>query len=401
MMQISRNFATAIIVLSFALSSALGQSSDIHLKFRGDDFHRANTPMLATLDPAASALVGVNIKATLIAKDHAPVLAQLDGNEVRWIEPELKPHEERDYQLTFGKPSTQPTEPQFAFRDTEGTRDLEFNGQSVYRYMFHYPSPQGSYKPFHHIFGFHGEGFITKGPEGSETHHRGIFFGFNTQYGNFWASKKAEQRHDDFVMQRQFAGPVAARCASLTKWRGDTGQTVIRDTREVTAWRPKAGMVILDFDVSVESLAGDIKPTGNAHHSGFHFRAAEEVQGKTNPLHTGGCTFVRPASATLQGDDVYADCPWVAGFFSIKGNPYVVMQMDYPENPKSTYSTRAYGRFGACFTDTLHEKQPMRLRYRFVIMDGAEKPSPDSLAAMYVDYANPPKVEISTITLTR
>jgi hypothetical protein len=400
MMQISRLFATGMIMFGLALSSAArapGQA--IHLKITGGETARMNTPMVASVESAESLkALGVTKRAMLVAKDRAPVLAQLDGNEIRWIEPELKAHEEREYDLTPLKhPTTVPAVAEFAFLDGDGARELVFDDQPIYRYMYKYDPAdrENTYKPYHHVFGFHGEGFITKGPGGPESHHRGIFFGFNTQYGNFWADPKAYQKHEEFLAQRQLAGPVAARCASLIDWIGKDGKTVIHDTREVTAWRPKAGMVILDFDVSAESLAGDIKPTGNAHHSGFHFRAVQELQPKTNSLHSGGCTFLRPASAKLLKDDEYSDCPWVAAMFSVKENPYVVMQMDYPQNPKSTFSTRAYGRFGACFTDTLHEKQPMRLRYRFVIMDGKEKPTEAQLAAMYTDFVDPPKVEIS------
>jgi len=292
--------------------------------------------------------------------------------------------------------TTVPSRPEFMFLQGDGCRDLDFGDEPVYRYVYGYDplDRENTYKPYHHIFGFHGEGYITKGPGGAESHHRGIFFGFNTPYGNFWADKVAHQEHVAFA-DGGFAGPLAARAISEIDWRGKDGDRVIRETRGVTAWRPKLGVIILDFDVVAESLKGDIKPTGNVHHSGFHFRAAEEVGGAKPSLHSGGCTYLRNAEAKPLKDDEWDDTSWVAGMFSIKGNPYVVVEMRHPSNPKSTFSTRPYGRFGACFTETLHEKQPMNLRYRFVIMDGNDKPDAPALAAMYANYISPAKDQIA------
>src|SRR5689334_3640942 len=67
----------------------------------------------------------------------------------------------------------------FRFVDGDGYRELHYQGRPIYRYMIKYDPKdrENTYKPFHHVYGFHDEGFITKGPGGMETHHRGIFFG--------------------------------------------------------------------------------------------------------------------------------------------------------------------------------------------------------------------------------
>src|SRR4051794_39079497 len=77
----------------------------------------------------------------------------------------------------------------FRFVDGDGYRDLLFNDQPIYRHMTKYDPAdrENTNKPFHHLYGMHGEGFMTKGPGGFETHHRGLFLGFTTPAGNFWA----------------------------------------------------------------------------------------------------------------------------------------------------------------------------------------------------------------------
>jgi hypothetical protein len=283
----------------------------------------------------------------------------------------------------------------FHFVDGAGFRELLFADQPIYRYVTPAYDPSNrdaTLKPFMHVYGLHNEGFITKGAGGMETHHRGLFFGFKTQYGNFWACNDGHQQQERYVAERQFADAHAARMASVVDWITKDGKPVVRDTREVTATRPGDDAIVLDFDIVVESLNGDIELGGDPHHAGFHFRAAEEVQGPstTKPsIRSGLATYVRSAQAKLTKNDEWLDTAWAAGMFSIKGNPYVVIHMNDPSNPGPvTYSTRPYGRFGAFFTTTLKQSQPLHLRYRIVVLDGKTHPNPtvETLSPLYDDF---------------
>ncbi|MDB0031562.1 PmoA family protein, partial [Opitutales bacterium] len=60
--------------------------------------------------------------------------------------------------------------------------DLLWKDQKIARYVFEKMNPKDrerTYKPFHHIFQSNGADFLTKGPGGKYTHHRGIYFGFS------------------------------------------------------------------------------------------------------------------------------------------------------------------------------------------------------------------------------
>src|SRR5207248_327107 len=146
-----------------------------------------------------------------------------------------------------------------------------------------------------------------KGPGGKYTHHRGIFFGFNkTQFGDFWHCPDVSQRHDKFLADREFTGPVAARAASIVNWVSKDEQTHARDTREVTAWHVADDVLVLDYDITVESLANEpLQLHGDAHHSGFHFRAAQEVADAKSPEgKENGTTYTRPEGAIDKKNDV-------------------------------------------------------------------------------------------------
>src|SRR5437773_3829499 len=90
----------------------------------------------------------------------------------------------------------------FQFVDGQEFRDLFFGDQPIYRYVTPRYDPadrDATLKPFVHVYGFHGEGFITKGAGGLETHHRGLFFGFQTNRGNFWECKECYQEHEKYL----------------------------------------------------------------------------------------------------------------------------------------------------------------------------------------------------------
>jgi hypothetical protein len=153
----------------------------------------------------------------------------------------------------------------------------------------------------------------------------------------------------------------------------------------------------MDWDITVESLSGDIPLSNNAHHAGFHFRAAEEVTGAAGSLHKGLATYIRPESAKLLKDDEWSDCPWAAMSFPVKGHNYMVMHMNHPDNPPPvTYSTRPYGRFGAFHLQTLKQGEPMHLRYRILVMDAVAQKNATAatLAMKYADYVSSPKVTV-------
>lgn len=326
------------------------------------------------------------------------------GVRLEWVQPHLEANHPTTYTLAVNGEPFDVTK-YFHYVDADGYRDLYYGTQPVYRYVNKYDPADhaNTFKPFHHVYGFHDEGFITKGPPGGlYPHHRGIFFGFKTQYGDFWHCPDVHQQHTGYLFNVESSGPVAARTASTVDWIAKDGRAVVRDTRDVTAYRVSADTLVLDYDITVASLTGgDVQLTGDPQHAGFHFRAAQEVADqKPAGAKTidGGATYVRPPTAKFTKNDEWLDCPWVACSFSIKDHPYTVLHMDHPSNPTpTTYSTRAYGRVGAFFVDTVSADKPLHLKYRLVVLDGSVHASlsQDELAARYADFTTPPKVTVT------
>ena len=71
----------------------------------------------------------------------------------------------------------------WVWQDNQGKHiDLLWGKKKIARYVYEKMDPndrERTYKPFHHIFQTNGKEFLTKGPGGKFTHHRGIYFGFS------------------------------------------------------------------------------------------------------------------------------------------------------------------------------------------------------------------------------
>ncbi len=430
-------FITFVAAFVAVVKSAHADPRGVPLTVDPGDIARTNVPVAARIDAKAipSELLknngGGQSVAAVSAGNEKPILAQIEVHGeaaiVRWIAHSLEAGQPKTY--TLRRVSDLMDYGVTNFKDGDGFRDLP----QVYRHINRYDPADhnNTFKPFHHIFGMHGEGLITNGPGRDDwgkagenirfPHHRGLFFGFNkTPYGDFWHGKDGvSQRHRAYVAEREFAGPFVAREVSVSEWTTKDGKAVIRDTREVTSWRVNDKHVVLDFEIALESLTGEAIPLeGDPQHAGFQFRAANEVGdapatqpsatapglAATSPATTrrattggGSAVYLRPSSAVGTPNDVWENCPWVHCSFTIKGNPYGVTHMDAPTNPKPTvYSTRAYGRFGAFFgSEKVLPDKPLKLRYRIMVRSGAQAPDATLLEQEYQNYTSPVKVTVA------
>ncbi|MEO6436642.1 MAG: DUF6807 family protein [Tepidisphaeraceae bacterium] len=355
-------------------------SAQTKLTIDAGEVARGNSPVAARIEGANVAAGGV----TLVDAGGKEVEGQVNVEAggvamVRWIEPELAAGKSRTYAIQKSETNSQG----FRFKDGDGVRDLLYGNTPVWRDMIKYDPADhaNTFKPFQHIYApGGGEGdFITKGADGKYPHHRGIFFGFKAHdgdnlLGDFWHCPDVSQRHVKYLTEAEFVGPIAARCAAVTDWIGKDGKTaVVRDTRTETTWRVSPDTLLLDYEISIESLIGKpIKLEGDAHHAGFHFRAAQEVaQTKGVDGKEGSATYLRPATAKHMGNDIWSDCAWTICAFDVKGKHYEVTLLDHQSNPRpTTFSTRPYGRFGAFFTADVQRGSSLRVRYRVIIRSG-------------------------------
>ena len=331
-------------------------------------------------------------------------LAGAKGIEVYWREKKLDPGMESRYTLRLGSGGKTPSTV-FSFKEGSGYSDLLYGKTPVLRQMTAYdPTSKDSlhqtYKTFHHVWGFHGDGFITKGAGGQYTHHRGLFIGFSkTRVGDkqwdFWHCKGVSVRHEKYDPAAEAMGPVLGRILSQTGWYDPDGKVVVRDYRQVTSWRQVEAQALLDFVITIEAVSDKVSLKGDPQHAGFQYRAVESKPGKGNKT-----TYVRSTESTGGKNDVWEGAEWITGIFQHGENNYAVTHMDHPKNPRPTvYSTRNYGRFGAYFEKDLKKGEKLELRYRIFIVD--TKKHPDVSVARYEkkywDYIEPSRVTVSPV----
>ena len=261
----------------------------------------------------------------------------------------------------------------FRVIDGDGWRDLYHGERPIWRHMtaFDASDRETTYKTYHHVYGFDGKGFITKGPGGKYTHHRGIYLGWSktkTHKGqiDFWHVKGTKQqsvRHITYHDDKQVLEADKAVIASETHWIVDDGTAVVKDMRTVTSRLLDNGAVQLDFDIVIESVEGEIELHGDPQHAGFQFRPVNEVTATK-------ATYIRDVKASGGKGDVWKTCHWVINNFEVNGKGYHVLHMNHPDNPGDTvYSTRNYGRFGAYAPHKIAAGDKLNLKYRLVISD--------------------------------
>jgi hypothetical protein len=244
-----------------------------------------------------------------------------------------------------------------------------------------------TYKPYYHLFGFKGEGPITKGVGGKFPHHRGLFIGWNQlqfegKKFDFWHCKGVNRLHRTYLGAEETLGGTSATLANITEWPTADGVVVIREKQKVMVKRVSEKRLEMDFAFELSAPSGEVFLGGDAQHAGFHFRAAESVE-KTL------ATYVRPEGAVDKKNDIW-DCPWVAATFEVADAKYQVAHMSHPSNPATVYSTRNYGRFGAFSTAKVTKESPLNLRYRVILIDGAEPKDTAAWTAEYKAWAAQP-----------
>ncbi|MDQ3441812.1 MAG: hypothetical protein M3478_15830, partial [Planctomycetota bacterium] len=187
---------TVFVTTLLALGSSTHAEGVVVAQFTIDagEVPRRNAPMVATIK--GKPLAATNAAKWEVISLHGvgpsiPAQAELLGDGtvlVRWIEPDLQPGKPKRYELV---PSPDEGPDKLLFVTGEGWRDLTYNGKGIWRHVNRYDPADhvNTFKPFHHVYGMHDEGFITNGPGSEEwgasgegiryPHHRGLFFAYN------------------------------------------------------------------------------------------------------------------------------------------------------------------------------------------------------------------------------
>ena len=285
----------------------------------------------------------------------------------------------------------------FEWTDTEGKHlDLTHDGRSIARYIYE-PIDESSakrreatYKPFCHIYDrYLKDQFITKGPGGQFTHHRGIFYGFSRvsytdrdgekhEKIDTWHCRGGHLVHREFL--EHSADSESASFTSLIDWVGDDGRPFAEEKRSMT-FSMSGDDILVDFGSTLTPTVPEMRVDGDPQHAGFQFRAHNDV----NDQHKSATYYIRPDTgiakmgetinwSTKLDDKTTRNLPWKAMSFVVHDKRYTVCYLDHPENPKpARYSERDYGRFGSYFSADLVPKEPLTVRYRLVIHQGEMK----------------------------
>ena len=260
--------------------------------------------------------------------------------------------------------------------------DLFWGERKVARYVYEQMDPgerERTYKPFVHLFDSEGIDFVTKGPGGKFTHHRGIFFGFSKcsavdQNGkpvsvDTWHCKRGFQTHEK--VNRQQADSNKASLQSEIAWRVEDGTVFITEKRDFTFQFDRNDRLQIDFISELSTSQPRITLDGDPQHAGFQFRASNEVfestskqtfyirskDGKDDP----GKTKNWP-----QNQDM-TNLNWKAQSVVVGDERYYTLYLDHDQNPKpSYYSERDYGRFGSYFKSSVTPERPLIVKYRLI-----------------------------------
>ncbi len=281
--------------------------------------------------------------------------------------------------------------------------DLRHDKQLIARYMFE-PIDESSkerreetYKPYCHIYKRRSDDqFITKGPGGKFTHHRGIFYGFSRisytdaegkehSKVDTWHCRMAHQVHREFSAME--ANEDSASFTAKIDWIGDDGKAFASEARTMRFSLVDNDLVI-DFESKLTPLVPTMKVDGDPQHAGFQFRASNEV----SELSAKSTYYLRPETgkgkpgATINWSpktdtEATRDLPWKGLCFTLDDKKYTVAYLDSPSNPKpARFSERDYGRFGSYFAAEVSKEKPLEVTYRLVIREGEMEP--EEIAAL-------------------
>lgn len=296
----------------------------------------------------------------------------------------------------------------FRWSDTEGQHlDLFHDGRAVARYVYE-PIDESSpdrreetYKPYCHIYqAWSRDEFLTKGPGGKYTHHRGIYFGFSRvsytdedgeEHRNIdtWHCRKDHQIHRDFLERE--AGSSEASFTSEIDWVDQDGNAFVTEKRTMT-FSYSGDDLVVDFASTLEANVPEVRLDGDPQHAGFQFRASNEVfESNRNATY-----YIRPETgvgergqtvnwSNKNDTEATRDLPWKALCVEVGGKTYTIAYLDHPENPKpARHSERDYGRFGSYFEATITPDDPLTVNYRLVIRRG--EMTPEEVAAFSEDF---------------
>lgn len=229
---------------------------------------------------------------------------------------------------------------------------------------------EATWKVWHDVYSPAGT-LLTKGLGGHYPHQRGVCVGWNqirvggATYDSWHGRSRVSQRW------RQQLGPAEHDLGALWQvhaidWCDAEGKPFVHERRGLCVEPLGPTAYVLRLDVALRSAREPVLLRGDPQHAGIQFRALQQfAEPGAEPVR-----YLRPGTAKGQPNDVWHDCAWIAAVLPLATGPVTVLRLETPGNPPATWSTRAYGRFGAMYDLDLDPDRMQHLRVDWVVAEG-------------------------------
>jgi hypothetical protein len=290
-----------VCLLLTVAAGAASARTEINLLAKGAEADLTDVPVSAevklpgSLSNVPAEKIEVSLSSTGAAKAVPGQIVRGPDGKARlwWVIPSVRQGSSSKWTARLSRRTGEDTDG-FTWKDEKGKHlDLLLAGSGVTRYMYERDTSTSArahetYKCYHHVYGVDGKSFITKGPHGLYTHHRGIYIGwsrvgFEGNRYDLWHMKPAAvQLHREFATMT--AGPVLARSVARIDWKtGDDKDIVLVEERSTTVFRVASGsfgedtrrgrqskptLMLMDF-VSTVKAAADVDLNGDPEHAGL------------------------------------------------------------------------------------------------------------------------------------
>ena len=275
------------------------------------------------------------------------------------------------------------------------------DGRTVFRYMTRKPVPtELTANSVCCLFPLNtpsGEGMVDFAPS-DHRHHRGVFMTWHSMHGkqaaDFWGWGEFAPTKGRVIVNRGVelvrADAEHAELAVRNEWLADD-EVMIREALSIAAREAKGAYVIdLDFRLTPTS---DITLRETAF-SGLCVKARKE--GKAVYSDPKGEVKL-PSPHYLKPETDWPNADWYDYTIALNsGKTIGIAVLDHPGNPPTAwFNVAAIGIFNPCIVApgpvTIKQGQPLRLRYRLVVHDGA---APAGLLAALAREWRGPSAEV-------
>ncbi|MGB6220313.1 DUF6807 family protein [Haloferula sp.] len=305
-----------------------------------------------------------NVRYVFTSTDGA--LAANGGSGDPTIRPQIR--------FTLGTPPPEPPDGWTVERKNHPTQkgeimEIREDGDMIAQFVFEGDAPA---KPHLSLFGVDGEIVTQDEPDAQFPHHRGVFIGWDeivSPLGSHDLWHMDTGRMSTAEIEKVVIEDDGVSLLVRIDWMAtpdDPGERLLTEWRTISISRPE-GVTQVDTHCKLEA-ARALNVGGDLQHAGFHFRAHDEVSGRTNETR-----FMESPAGLYAGNDL----EWSQMLFGRGARSYGVGLFNAPGNPVEELSQRTYGRFGYYFSQPIGQGESLALDYRVRLFEATSTSTSD------------------------